>query len=54
MTASFSAPSATTVIPRLWPRSIVERTMTSSCCSVSRSVTKLRSIFSSVTGSLRR
>ena len=30
MTARFSTPSATTSRPRLWARSIVERTMTSS------------------------
>jgi hypothetical protein len=49
-----STPSATTVIPRLCPRSTAERTMTALSGSFAMPMTKVRSIFSSLTGMVLR
>ncbi len=43
-------PSATTLSPRLWPSSMVVRTMARLLAERSRFMTKARSIFSSSTG----
>ncbi len=47
-------PSATTVIPRLCPRSTAERTITALSGSFAMPTTKERSIFSSLTGKVLR
>jgi hypothetical protein len=47
-------PSATTVIPRLCPRSTAERTITALSGSFAMPITKERSIFSSLTGKVLR
>src|SRR4029079_11572954 len=48
--SSVSTPSATTWRPRLWPRSIVERTITASSLSSVMFITKERSIFKTSIG----
>ena len=52
--ASFSMPSATTVRPRVWARSMVERTIIASPGARCIAITKRLSIFSWLTGRRRK
>jgi hypothetical protein len=54
MVTASSTPSATTRMPRLWARSMIERTITASSSTVAMQATNDRSALISVTGSCCR